>query len=558
MLEIRQALQLNKNHDDTWKFFIRLGNITGNCIPDRNYQGINGAWKNKPCYVVGAGPDLKDFIERIGWSFLDDKNTIGINHLIEDYDRFKWFLFLDKRFLLKTTYNMGNFTGHIFAHCNTGFPIDERVTIFHTGTNKVTEKIEDGLYNGNLSGLCALNLALISGANPIYMIGFGNTKEATKDNYHYKYNYTAERKEDKVFNKFKNVMNKFKIFEPFSNRIVHVTNGAVLPGINKRINFTDFILNNRIKKIEQIEIKGRIPKIVHISFSNNLDVHADITRHIINECYGKHQLVSQKEDIPNDADLYITEHFLSTAQFVNNFTQKHKTINIVHTAGCVPQKGFLKNIALTNAWKKWLEYYYVENIKVIYGGIDINQYRIVTPNYESRKFGRITRWSAAKIHPEWNKTVKEILDEDQDAKCIFFTQLDQENKREILKHARMIYNKDCQINMFKGNFLKDLSIYVHVNGSFKETLSFAIIEAMACGLPIVFLSEGTGVIEEVTGDSQLKCENINDIKKTIKKLLIDIEMKKEFGLKAREQSKKFDKKIMVNKFNEVIIECLKK
>ena len=112
--------------------------------------------------------------------------------------------------------------------------------------------------------------------------------------------------------------------------------------------------------------------------------------------------------------------------------------------------------------------------------------------------------------------------------------------------------------MFKGDYLKNLSVYVHVNGSFKETLSFAVIEAMATGLPVVYLKEGTGVLEEVTDGAGIPCNTINDVRDIVVKLLKDRAMREYYGKLAKEQARRFDKSAMVQKFNEVIKQCLKK
>lgn len=554
MLEIRDALQMRrKTKDDTWKFFLELGDINGNQIMERSYQGIKNAWLNEPCYIIGSGPDLGTFVSQIGWPFLDGKHTIGINHTIEDYDRFEWFLFLDKRFLLLTTYDMSKYMGRVFAHCATGKLPSDNVTIFHTNTDRPTNDVQKGLFSGSLSGLCALNLALISGASPIYLIGFGMGKGANAQNYHYKEGYTGEKKEQKTFDKFVRVQKAFRAFENYADQIVHVTDGKDIPVFTNKLPITD--ISKSVQPV--LQWTGTKPRIVHISFTNELNKHADITRYICTEGFGEHVLVSTKQRIP-EADLYITEHFLSTDAFVKQFVHKDRAINIVHTVNCIPPQGYLKNIALTDAWKKYLEHYFVRNIEMIHGGIDVEAYKEISADYDAYTFGRITRYSAGKIHPDWNETIRGILEAKKDAQCIMFTQLDQINNRPTLAHERMVYDKSCQISSFKGEYLKRLSIYVHANGSFKETLSFAVIEAMATGLPIVFLDEKTGVLDEVTGGTQIKCATMSDVQKAILTLLDNPKMKMYHGAQAKTQAKRFDKRIMLAKFDKVMRECLKK
>jgi len=42
----------------------------------------DGAWKNKPCFIVGGGPSLKDF----DWHLLKGRRTIGINRAFEKFE----------------------------------------------------------------------------------------------------------------------------------------------------------------------------------------------------------------------------------------------------------------------------------------------------------------------------------------------------------------------------------------------------------------------------------------------------------------------------------------
>lgn len=550
----KNIVQLNKfKVDDTWKFFQRLGFIDGNRLDARNYDGIDGVWNGEPCFILGGGPALKEFISEIGFDFLNDKHTIGINHIIEDYDNLEWFFFLDKRFLEKTTYNLDNFKGRIFAQCTTGLKQSDRITLYHCVTDRPSIKIQDGLFSPNLSGLAALNLAILTGANPIYLLGYGMGSGASKDSYHYKANYTGEIKKQEIFDKFVMVNKHFHSFRTWANRIMHVTEGDDIP-IFKKIRISQF-KNNVVNKSPTIEI-NKHPIIVHCSFSDNIDVHADITRYIIKECFGNHKLIDINKGVIPKADLYIFEHFQSTNQSIIKFPYKNKAIDIVHTVNCIPPKGFKKVISLTKSWKQILKGYFIES-ETIPGGIDIDAYKDIWPNYDQKIFGRITRWSPAKIHPEWNNIVKDILNEQTDSKCLMYVDFMNRRNREIFKHERMIYNESCKINMFKGDFLKNMSIYVHANGSFKETLSFAIIEAMATGLPIVYLSENTGVIREVVGGAGIECKSIQEVKEVIIKMLKDKEYRKEYGRLAKERSKFFHKDKMIKQFNEVIKECLK-
>jgi len=537
-----------QNIDDTWDFFQELGCMDGHALEKRNYRHINDVWKDEPAYIVGAGPALKEFLSDVGWDFLRGKHTIGINHVIEDFDGFEWFFFLDKRFLKKTTYPLlEKYKGRIFAQNTTGLKPADNICIFNGTHKQPSRRIEDGLYSPSFSGLAALNLALLTGANPIYLLGYGNGAGANADHYHYKKDYTGETKNEKTFKKFISVLNYYKKFSAYKNRVIHVTVGDDIPTFRK------------IKPIElgKLEIIPRNPKIIHYSFTDDILKHADITRHVYNECIGNHEIrnINEKK-IPN-ADLYILEHFISTNKQVNLFPYKGKSIDIVHSTNCIPRGNFAKIIALTHAWKHKLKRLGIQNISVIPGGIEIDKYKDITPT-DKKVFGRITRWSKGKINPEWNRIVQEILEEVDGSKCLIYTGLEYAKQRAPLMGENITYDKSVSIDQFKGDALKNLSVYVHANATFKETLSFAVIEAMATGLPIVYLTEGTGVLEEVTGNCGIGCNNINQVRDEVVKLLKDTDKRNEYGAKAKARARFFDKQIMVEKFNEVIKECLKK
>lgn len=549
MLNINDGLKFQEANK-TWNYFIKYGHVDGNNMGERYQGNIKDVWSGEPCYIVGCGPALKEFLELVGWDFLRGKHTIGINHIIEDFDEFEWFFFLDKRFIEKTTYDLNNFKGRIFAQSNTGMKQSENVTLFHCNHMHPQTDFDKGLFSPNFSGLAALNLAILTGANPIYLIGYGMGARATKDNYHYKPDYTGEVKTEKVFEKFKKVQQYYEQFEPWKDRIVHVTQGVDMPMFKKMDVLT-------FKRKNKLVIKTMVPKVVHYSFSDKIEVHADITRALIEKGYGQHEIHNIKDPQIKAADVYIMEHFISTHQAVMEFPYKQKAIDIVHSQSCLPVGSWGKVVALTDAWKTLLEKHLVQNVVTVKGGIDLEQYTETEPDYSKQVFGRITRWSAGKIHPEWNRIVKQILDESDRFICRIYTQMDYANQRAPLQHDRMIYDKSAQIHHFKGQYLKNLSIYVHANGSFKDTMSHAVIEAMATGLPIVYLTEKTGVIEEVTGSAGIRCETIDQVKDKILMLLKDEQARREYGRKSKEQAKLWSIENWVNGMNEIIKGMLK-
>lgn len=533
------------NVKKTWKFIEKAGRLTDNTYQLGNYDNIVNFWKNEPCYVIGCGESLKGF----DLQQLKGLHTIGINHLIEDYDGFEWFLFCDKRFLDTTTYDLKKYKGRIFASNKTGLKPKDNITIFTTTENGISLDPRQGLYHPHLSGIMALHLAIISGANPIYFMGQGQKADANPMVYHYKKGYPGASKTRNKMLKYRNALYRYLYeFCKYENRIINVSNFDNQIYLFKRIGLDD------IKKKINIIPKKNEPRIIHLSFTNDINKMGDISRGIINNCYGKHELHSFGEKIPN-ADLYILEHFISTNNWCLQFPYKKKAIDIVHTMNCFPQNGYARIIALTNAWKTVLikNGSPEKNIDVIYGGINIDEYKNERIELDASTFGRITRWSPGKIHPKWNEIVKRILDNYPEIKCLIYTEF-VNITREKLIHERMIYDETVKINEYKGKYLKKMNIYVHANNTFKETLSHACIEAMATGLPIIYLSEPA--IDEIVGDAGIRCNIIEEIEIQIIELMKNKPLRIEYSKKSKERSKIFDIKNTIKNFDILIKELL--
>lgn len=520
--------------------------------PDRvlgPYGNIHGVWKDQPCYIIGGGKSLNLIINNAGWEFFDGKHTIGINHTIEDYDRFEWFFFLDKRFLDKTSYDLKNFKGRIFARNTTGLYSDQNTTIFKTTNSRVSTKIEDGLYSGNLSGLAALNLAILTGANPIYLCGFGMMPEDTAQSYHYKPNYTAEDKSAARLVKFTRVQKYYSNFATWKKIIKNI--GATLPPF-ETVSFSSVLESQGEKSKPAVEVLGREPIIAHISFSNQAEKHGDITRHIINRCYGRHS-IHRYDSIPK-ADLYIIENFISTRESLKTFPHKKRAINLVHTTNCWDAGPFLSTIALTNTWQARLREHGIES-KVIKGGIDLSEYKD-SPDYTKSIFGRITRWSPGKIPPWWSDFVREMLAKNPKSSCLMY--VDFVNKRPAHPAMdRLTYDQSVKIHEYKGQYLKNMSVYVHANGSFRETMSHAVIEAMATGLPIVYLREG-GVIAEVVGNAGVGCRNQSELQRELHAILNNQGLREQLGKRSLEQAKNYNVDVMIKNWDQEIKSCLGK
>lgn len=182
-------------------------------IPSK-LQKINGMLKGKRVFVVGSGPSLKGF----DLSRLDNEETIAVNHTLEHYSKAKYHLFGDPRVYdyVKPIYE--KYKGLIFASYHANVSGEEKknpnMFVFAKNWNYVTENIEDGLYSDFSSGMEAVNLALVMGAEKIYLLGMDF---CANDGEYYFYGKpdwmtTPVEKCDKLFNKRVQYWDKFGAF----------------------------------------------------------------------------------------------------------------------------------------------------------------------------------------------------------------------------------------------------------------------------------------------------------------------------------------------------------
>jgi hypothetical protein len=218
-----EGFEVNKH----WERIEDIGRFMANMtIRQGPFENVKNAWKNQPCYVVGGSIAGRGF----DLTLLDGKHSIGVNHMIEYYGGFEWFLFQDQRFLKKTKYDLKIYEGKAF--CYNANPIqygDVKDLVFFKSRRRkpIDLNIENGLYHRSLSGICATHLALISGANPIYLIGMDTDKnidieKLEETGLHYDKNYTGESRLQLCY---KNVTDKLKLFRefyPWKDRIINV------------------------------------------------------------------------------------------------------------------------------------------------------------------------------------------------------------------------------------------------------------------------------------------------------------------------------------------------
>jgi hypothetical protein len=156
-----------------------------------------GSWLNKPAFLIGGGPSLDSFdLKR-----LRGRRTIGVNLAFYFFEPTIIFS-MDTRFLnwVKSgTYEIK------YPGCREKFQTTSAYKIwlltytaslpdsifvapvfknYDHGRMHLSWLFRDGLGHGNNSGFGALNLALVLGANPIYLLGYDMKHEKGKTHYH--------------------------------------------------------------------------------------------------------------------------------------------------------------------------------------------------------------------------------------------------------------------------------------------------------------------------------------------------------------------------------------
>jgi glycosyltransferase involved in cell wall biosynthesis len=413
--------------------------------------------------------------------------------------------------------------------------------------NEISLNIEDGLFNASSSGLCALNLALITGANPIYIVGIDGT--GTANNHHYKESYTGETKTDKMVDKYAGNIGYYKYFEKYKDRIKNLSKESLISIFEK------VELPPKEKLIYSKEKKSFT--VCHVMTFNEMEKMGDISRQIFDQTDGKH-IYCNINQTPPKADIYLLECFINGWNKYKAFRKPEgsKVVSLIHSSGqCQPADCSDKTITITNSWKEIIRRKFGKDSDVIYAGIDSSLYNKEI-DYTSKGFGRITRYSQGKIHPQWNNVAKNILDYDKDSYCVMITSKESSQ----LKHERYIIDDSVKINEHekKVERLAGLSIYADMHNTFVETFSLGLLEAMATGLCIVLYSASPQpAMVEVLGNTGIICKSVSEFEGTIKELLNDTHRKSEYGKLAKERAKMFSIDSMVNKYNRVFNELIR-
>lgn len=143
----------------------------------------DGSWFNQPCFIIGGGPSLKGFeFERLRGA----GRVVAINKAFKDAPFADVLFAMDYPFLEGITqgkfgeeYRLAfmRFLGMKVWVDLSGYGYPEDIFVVPSaGEHGWTKSLKDGLCHGQNSGYGALNLAIVLGANPIFLLGYDMKK----------------------------------------------------------------------------------------------------------------------------------------------------------------------------------------------------------------------------------------------------------------------------------------------------------------------------------------------------------------------------------------------
>jgi hypothetical protein len=151
----------------------------------------DGAWRGQRCFIVGGGPSLKGF----DFSRLRGERVIAVNKAFYDVPFADIMFAMDRPLLdlimqgkLGENYRAAfeSFRGAKLWLDLSGYAYPAGIySIRSAGEIGWTKSLAEGLFHGQNSGYGALNLALVLGADPIYLLGYDCARGPSGEkNYH--------------------------------------------------------------------------------------------------------------------------------------------------------------------------------------------------------------------------------------------------------------------------------------------------------------------------------------------------------------------------------------
>ena len=140
-------------------------------------------WDGQPCYIIGGGPSLRGF----PFDSLSGEFVLGCNAaFLLGADVVPITVFGDASFLVKHREQLVAYVSEGGMVVTNSGRLKKSIPVWLRSMKKVLKGLSlDGLgWNGN-TGASAINLALLLGANPIYLLGYDmGLDEKGRTNYH--------------------------------------------------------------------------------------------------------------------------------------------------------------------------------------------------------------------------------------------------------------------------------------------------------------------------------------------------------------------------------------
>jgi len=189
-----------------------------------------GMWSGSPCLIIGGGPSVKIYEEEVR-KFISQFPSIGINRVFETFncdvafgtDR-RWLQWIvSGQYGKEAQRAWKKFRGIRAILRGSKWPVPGGMEVFdpYRNANEFSPNLHEGLTRSSNSGIPAINLAILLGANPIYLIGFDSkpTENGLQNHFHSGH---PETQKDSVFNKFIEAFDKFAKKVPENVEVINL------------------------------------------------------------------------------------------------------------------------------------------------------------------------------------------------------------------------------------------------------------------------------------------------------------------------------------------------
>ncbi len=162
-------------------------------IPHVSTLLSDGQWAGSPCVVLGGGPSMKPFVERLG-EFPIGTRFVGVNQSWRLCAEVIYAIDVQVFELAESTYKeewrRKTEEGQVRITHQTNAPKGSWPRASWVGqlnTNEWGTSFEKGIVAPNNSGLAALNIADVLGCDPIVLLGFDGWHKGQPQNWHEDY-----------------------------------------------------------------------------------------------------------------------------------------------------------------------------------------------------------------------------------------------------------------------------------------------------------------------------------------------------------------------------------